>query len=119
MRFDEIPSDEGLSSFLETSAAQNDENVILAMILDQIWDLVNKLPEKRKQVLLLRFRDGKSHEEISAELGLSIQTVYNHFQRGKQGLREIINSNVSNKAHIIALLLLVAELDKNIELARF
>ena len=42
-----------------------------------IWEALERLPEKRRQIFIMSRRDGMSHEEIASELGISVQTVKN------------------------------------------
>lgn len=47
----------------------------------RIWEALDRLPEKRRQIFILSRRDGLSHEEIAKELGLSTRTVKNQISR--------------------------------------
>ena len=47
----------------------------------RIWEALDRLPEKRRQIFILSRRDGMSHEEIASELGISIRTVKNQISR--------------------------------------
>lgn len=47
----------------------------------RIWDALDRLPEKRRQIFIMSRRDGMSHEEIASELGISVRTVKNQISR--------------------------------------
>lgn len=47
----------------------------------RIWEALDRLPEKRRQIFILSRRDGMSHEEIASELGISVRTVKNQISR--------------------------------------
>ena len=47
----------------------------------RIWEALDRLPEKRRQIFIMSRRDGMSHEEIAGELGISVRTVKNQISR--------------------------------------
>lgn len=47
----------------------------------KIWEALEKLPEKQRQIFIMSRRDGMSHEEIAEELGISVRTVKNQISR--------------------------------------
>ena len=55
----------------------------------QIDRRVERMPQKRKQVFLMSRKQGKSNDEISAELGISKKTVENHINAALKELRKI------------------------------
>lgn len=54
----------------------------------KIWNAIDKLPTKCKEVFLMSKRDGFSNEEIAEELGISIKTVKNQMTKAFARLRE-------------------------------
>ena len=57
-------------------------------LMDLLYSLLDKLPEKRKEVLLMyKFQD-MSIDQIADELGISKQTVKNQISSALKQLRE-------------------------------
>ncbi len=52
--------------------------------------LLNKLPDRQRQVLLLAFYHSMSLTEIASVTQLHIGTVRTHYERGKQAMRTLI-----------------------------
>ncbi|MFT3822976.1 MAG: sigma-70 family RNA polymerase sigma factor [Chitinophagaceae bacterium] len=50
--------------------------------LHLVWEAVNALPPKCRNIMQLSFRDGLSSKEIAVRLHLSVHTVRNHKLRG-------------------------------------
>ncbi len=51
---------------------------------------LDALPQRQQQVLLLRWRDQASYDEIAKALGISPKTVAVHLARATQRLRELL-----------------------------
>jgi RNA polymerase sigma-70 factor (ECF subfamily) len=49
---------------------------------------LDNLPERRRLVFVLRWRDGLSHQEIADRMGVTVKTVENQLTRAIQALRE-------------------------------
>jgi len=54
---------------------------------------IDTLPAQSKKVFVLCKMDGKTHEEISAELGISISTVNNHMVKANKIVRDYLLKN--------------------------
>lgn len=71
-----------------------DENDIDTSELDaRIWQAVDELPERCREIFLMSKRDGLSNEEIASELNLSIKTVKNQLTKALSRLRESLSTN--------------------------
>lgn len=55
---------------------------------ENIREALNQLPEIYREILVLRYIDGRSYEEIAAVLGVSLAAVDKRLMRGKSMLRE-------------------------------
>ena len=53
--------------------------------------LLGTLPRRQRAVLVLRFYEGRSDEEIAAILGCAPGTVRSHVSRALAGLRELVH----------------------------
>jgi len=56
-------------------------------IKEKVDQLINQLPDKRKQVFKLSREQGLSHKEIANQLGISIKTVEDHITHASKFLR--------------------------------
>lgn len=55
-----------------------------------IWDTVETLPSKRRQVFVMSRFQGYSNNEIAAELGIDKRTVENHLTNALADLRKVV-----------------------------
>lgn len=53
----------------------------------RLWKAIDSLPPVRREVLLMSKRDGMKHEDIAAQLGISIKTVESHLYKAYKNLR--------------------------------
>ncbi len=53
----------------------------------RIWNAIDSLPEKCREIFLMSKRDGLSNEEIAEELDISIKTVKNQMTKAFSRLR--------------------------------
>lgn len=71
-----------------------DEETVDTSVRDaRLWQAIDKLPERCREVFLLSKRDGLSNEEIANELGISIKTVKNQMTKAFARLREALSPN--------------------------
>ena len=52
-----------------------------------LWSAIDKLPDKRRKILIMNKRDGMSYKEIAEELRVSVLTVRNHLALAMKELR--------------------------------
>ena len=57
-------------------------------VTSQIWEIVNKMPERRKHVFKYHRRHGLSYKEISQVMDISRKTVENHMGLALKDLRD-------------------------------
>ena len=59
-----------------------------SLIEAKLWTAIGELPEKCQEVFLMNKRDGMKYNEISAELGISVNTVRNQIAKAMKFLKE-------------------------------
>ena len=80
---------------------------IWTAVMEELWKIVSTLPPMRRKVMLMRFRENKSMEEIACLLGLRIQTVYNHMARAKEQMRKrLCKAHFKENEALVLLLIL-------------
>lgn len=52
-----------------------------------VWKAITSLPERCREIFLMAKRDGMTHQEIAAELGISVKTVENQMTKAFRTLR--------------------------------
>jgi len=70
-----------------------------------LMDRINELPNRQKELIVLRFYEGLTYEEIVQRTGLSHRTVYNKIHEGLKKLKlEISKSQYPRSAALLSLL---------------
>ncbi|WP_431213587.1 RNA polymerase sigma factor [Puia sp. P3] len=85
--------------------------MVWASLMEELWNIVNALPIMRRKVMLMRFQENKSMEEIASSLNLSVQTVYNHMARAKAQIRKLLDKGHFEGEEAFVILLLVGFCD--------
>ncbi|MFD2164021.1 RNA polymerase sigma factor [Paradesertivirga mongoliensis] len=92
----------------EDSLERSDSKVIYGQYYQIIQDAINLLPEKRKQIVIMRLMEDMSLDEIAATLSISKSVVKKQFYSGidliKRHLR--FNGELPNAVSFITLVLL-------------
>lgn len=88
-----LPSVEGegplyLSDILPDTAAQTDEPLLRKIIAEAIMEATEELPEEQRYVFLQHEVEGRSFKEISAETGISVNTLLSRKRYAVLYLRE-------------------------------
>jgi RNA polymerase sigma factor (sigma-70 family) len=73
-----------------------------------LMDRINELPNRQKELIVLKFYEGLTYEEIVQRTGLSHRTVYNKIHEGLKKLK--LDMAATQYPRSAALLLLVAVL---------
>lgn len=85
---------ESLSDFQEVSVLEEHpgvaEIVSRQQELDILADAVRMLPDRCRQVILLRYLDGLSYKEIAVQLGISPETVKVQMAKGMRRCADIL-----------------------------
>jgi len=110
-RFPQPFTDELHSETKDTGAPLADvreHEMVWASLMEELWNIIEALPVMRRKVMLMRFQENKSMEEIASALDLSVQTVYNHMARAKDQIRKLLNKGHFPGEEALVLLLLAS-----------
>lgn len=72
----------------ELTMTSTEKKIIDQEQIDAIYQAIELLPEKNKEVFQLSYFKGKKNSEISEQLNISIRTVENHLYKALQELRK-------------------------------
>ena len=64
----------------------------------QLWRLVEALPEKQRQAIVLYYQEDRPIEEIAGMLGMPVNTVKTHLHRGRARLAAALAEEEENAA---------------------
>lgn len=65
-----------------------EDRIIRAEMEAQLWQFIDELPERQRQIFLMAKRDGIAYKDIAEESGLSVKTVENYVTRALKSLRK-------------------------------
>lgn len=66
--------------------------------LQALYEALDSLPDRQKEVLYLKYFNGMSYEEIQEILGIRYQSIRNHVYRAVKRLRNILDERFSEIA---------------------
>jgi RNA polymerase sigma-70 factor (ECF subfamily) len=75
----------GYSSIMEENHTADEK------LIEQIWQIVSAMPERRRSVFVLHRKHGLSYKEIAGILGVTRKTVENHMGLALGNIREQLN----------------------------
>jgi RNA polymerase sigma factor (sigma-70 family) len=73
------------ASELEAASLGDDRDAL------EVWDAVQRLPERYRDVLIMRYRFQLSEHEVAEALGLRVGTVKSRSARGRKALMELLS----------------------------
>lgn len=76
---------------IDAIAEIGDEEIDTSIRDARIWQAVDRLPDKCREIFLMSKRDGMTNEEIADELGLSVKTVKNQLTKAFSRMREALS----------------------------
>jgi RNA polymerase sigma factor (sigma-70 family) len=101
------------NSYTEDSQPNPEEKLIRkdeqSHLFKLLMDRINELPNRQKELIVLKFYEGLSYDEIVQRTGLSHRTVYNKIHEGLKKLKlDMASSQYSRSAALLSLLTLFA-----------
>ena len=75
------------SSLPENIDEVSDEDIDTAERDASLWQAIDSMPPRRREIFLMSRRDGLTYAEIADELGLSVKTVENQIAKATVTLR--------------------------------
>jgi len=83
---------------LRKTQAQNyvDEEVMYNELENQVYDAINRLPEKRQEIFILSRIEGLSNKEIAEKLNISIKTVETQMKLALDYFKKVFSSRIIN-----------------------
>lgn len=66
--------------------------------LEALYEAINQLPDRQKEVLFLKYFNGMSYDEIEDILSIKYQSIKNHIYRATTKLREIMGDDITKIA---------------------
>ncbi|MCK9640707.1 MAG: RNA polymerase sigma-70 factor [Prolixibacteraceae bacterium] len=82
------------------TSSETEEMINYNSILEQLYEIIAKLPERQRTIFLKSRQEGKTNKEIATELGLSSGTVDNYMSESLKFIR----SNLQDKNFSLLLL---------------
>ncbi|HWV30665.1 MAG TPA: sigma-70 family RNA polymerase sigma factor [Dyadobacter sp.] len=94
--FRKVSRDKRLSDnllyLLEEEYSHSEESVIYNESLELLNMAINRLPEMRRRGYVLGKMEGKTYEEISAQLGISHSTISDHIVKANRFIKTYLTS---------------------------
>ncbi|SEJ57938.1 RNA polymerase sigma-70 factor, ECF subfamily [Dyadobacter sp. SG02] len=94
--FRKVSRDKKLSDsllyMLEEQYSHSEESVIYNESLELLNTAISQLPEMRRRVYVLGKIEGKTYEEISAQLGISHSTISDHIVKANRFIKTYLTS---------------------------
>ncbi|MCE4565881.1 RNA polymerase sigma-70 factor [Maribellus sp. CM-23] len=75
-------------AYLLGDITQDDENIETKKIVEIVYSLIKKIPERRRQIFLLNREEGLSYKQIAVKLNISENTVDTQIRNSLNFLRK-------------------------------
>lgn len=72
------------------STPSREQDMFASEMESTIWDAVQQLPAKRRQVFIMSRMQGFTNDEIALKMGISKRTVENHISSTLSALRKVV-----------------------------
>ncbi|MDE6381021.1 MAG: RNA polymerase sigma-70 factor [Muribaculaceae bacterium] len=84
---DLLRNEERYTTLPENMDEVSEEDIDTAERDARLWQAIDAMPARRREIFLMSRRDGMTYAEIAEELGLSIKTVENQIAKATASLR--------------------------------
>lgn len=90
---------------VETDLPTIDEKIDLENINKSIHEVIEKLPNRQKEVFKLKYFEDFSYKQIAKKLDISVNTVENHMVKSHRFLKQNLSKNLATNLLFISLFL--------------
>ena len=90
---------------VETELPTIDEKIDLENINKSINEIIDKLPNRQKEVFNLKYFEDFSYKQIAQKLDISVNTVENHMVKSHRFLKQNLNKKLASSLLFISLFL--------------
>ena len=90
-----IQFDDQVTEMIETASKAKLTNDNSIEKIDALKKCLQKLPQKERQVVQLKYSNGQSNKTLADSQGVSVPTIYRHLSRIYLNLHNCINRNLS------------------------
>lgn len=94
----EAPLDEETAVAVADPSPPVDRDLIARERLKLLWEAVDQLPPRCRQVFLMRKIDNMSNQEIAEKLGMSVSAVEKHILKGLRACRAYLDAREGKPA---------------------
>ncbi|MDD2791957.1 MAG: RNA polymerase sigma factor [Sediminibacterium sp.] len=115
-RFRKARTNQHLLDKLQAAAIEHPElapDADAQLLVKQEWELLQKaldtLPPQRRRVFELCKVEGKSYDEVCAEMGISLPTAKEHVMRAKRDIRDYLSEQGEIAVSLLILLDMISE----------
>ena len=78
------------------SSSETENSIDYRSVLEQVQEIIDKLPDRQRTIFMKSRNEGKSSKEIATELGLSPGTIDNYISESLKFIRsQLQNENLS------------------------
>lgn len=84
--------------------SNTEESIVLKDYLHITEQIIQKLPEQKKNIFILSKFEGKTNEEIAVQLGIKQKTVKNHLWKSTQFIKEQLQYYLTDSAYSILII---------------
>jgi RNA polymerase sigma factor (sigma-70 family) len=94
---------ESLSEAHRLAEEDTSKERILAEVSFQMWNTAKDMPQRMKEVFILRYRAGKPAKEVADLLKIKVSTVHDQTKKALQFMRESLPQTFWDYSEVLAL----------------